>query len=349
MRGECENETVVYVGIDVHRNSFAVCCLQQGSKAKRCTVPPTSGSVVQLVRKYFPQATRVKSCYESGYSGFWLHHELCEEGFQNIVVHAASIPVQQNDKVKTDKRDSTKLAKLLSQGALQGIQIPSPTIERMRILARHREQLMRARRRLQVQCRMRLHQFGLLPPTFSGVLRVKDVEALLENLPYDDITFNLELALEQWRLLRLQISQVDRLIRKRVRECDLCKVYQSVPGIGPLTAYVLATELGTMQQFANVKRLASFVGLTPSEYSSGDKTWKGAITRQGNSRLRYLLIEAAWKAVRKDPEMQRFFAGLSARTSKQKAIVAVARKLLIRVRALVRTKTNYQINFNAAV
>lgn len=243
----------------------------------------------------------MRTCYEAGYSGFWLHRELEAAGIQNIVVHAASIEVAANDRVKTDKRDSLKLATQLAAGRLKGIRVPSLEEEYRRLLPRTRDQISRAIRRVQNQIRMRLHQFGLVPEDFNRVLRVKDAEAFLEKFE-GDLKFSLERLLEQWECLLEQRRALEKRMREQAKEDPLEALYRSVPGIGVLTARVLSTELGDMSQFPNIRALYSFTGLTPSESSSGEKVQRGHISRQGSPRLRYMLIEASWKAVRKDPD-----------------------------------------------
>ena len=171
----------VYIGLDVHRAFFVASCVCEGVVVKRCRMPSKSEAVISLISKYFSES-EVKTCYESGYSGFWLHRELAAAGISNIVVHAASIEVAANDRVKTDKRDSLKMAHQLAAGRLKGIRVPSVEQEQERLLTRTREQLMRAKRRAQIQIRMRLHQFGLFPAHIERVIRLKDVDALLETM-----------------------------------------------------------------------------------------------------------------------------------------------------------------------
>lgn len=105
----------VYIGLDVHRAFFVASCVCDAVVVKRMRMPPRSEAVISLIRKYFPDS-EVRTCYESGYSGFWLHRELCAAGVSNIVVHAASIEVAANDRVKTDKRDSLNMAYQLAAG-----------------------------------------------------------------------------------------------------------------------------------------------------------------------------------------------------------------------------------------
>ena len=336
----------VYIGIDVHRAFFVASCVSEGVVVKRCRMPPQSAAVISLITKYFPEA-EVKTCYEAGFSGFWLHRELHAAGVSNIVVHAASIEVAANDRVKTDKRDSLKMAEQLSAGRLRGIRVPAVAEERRRLLTRTREQLMRAKRRVQIQIRMRLHQFGMFPAEIERVIRLADVEELLTGMD-GELQISISCVYSQWKHLIEQVKELDSEISVQGETDPLIAIYRSVPGIGPLTAHILSSELGDMSQFTNERALFSFTGLTPGEYSSGKSVHRGCISRQGSARLRHVLVEAAWKAIRKDTVLKEFFERIAVKSGKKRAIVAVARKLIGRVRAAVRAHAQYEVGHQKA-
>lgn len=336
----------VYIGIDVHRAFFVASCISDGEVLKRCRMPPQSSAVISLITKYFPEA-EVKTCYEAGYSGFWLHRELEAAGISNIVVHAASIEVAANDRVKTDKRDSLKMAEQLSTGRLKGIRVPSIQEEQRRLLTRTREQLMRAKKRVQVQIRMRLHQFGMFPEGIERVIRLADVEELLSGID-GELQLSISCLYDQWKHIAEQIRVLEKEIGAQALSDPLVAIYRSVPGIGPLTAHILSSELGDMSQFKNERAIFSFTGLTPGEYSSGNNVHRGRISRQGSARLRHILVEAAWKAIRKDSVLREFFDRIAVKSGKKRAIVAVARKLIGRVRAAVRAQTQYEVGHKKA-
>jgi transposase len=134
-------------------------------------MPGTAEAVVALARKEFPGAS-VLAAYEAGYSGFWLHRKLEAAGIRCLVVHVASIEVSSRDMVKTDKRDSLKIAEQLAAGRLRGVRVPSIEEEQRRLLTRTREQLMNKKRRVMVQIRMRLHYFGLFPESINRRLKL---------------------------------------------------------------------------------------------------------------------------------------------------------------------------------
>lgn len=124
--------------------------------------------------------------------------------------------------------------------------------------------------------------------------------------------------------------------------------YRSAPGVGAISARVLSNELGNMAAFANERQLFSYTGLTPTEHSSGEQIHRGHISKQGNRYLRGILVEIAWRAIRKDPDLRQFFERLHPRTGKKRAIVAVARKLIGRIRAAFRKGELYQSGYETS-
>jgi transposase len=121
--------------------------------------------------------------------------------------------------------------------------------------------------------------------------------------------------------------------------------YRSAPGVGPISARVLSNELADMSAFANERQLFSYTGLTPTEHSSGEQVHRGHISRQGNRHLRAILIEIAWRSLAKDPNLKQFFERLHPRIGSQRAIIAVARKLVGKIRAAFRKGELYQMGY----
>ncbi|CAL7961865.1 transposase [Gammaproteobacteria bacterium] len=148
---------------------------------------------------------------------------------------------------------------------------------------------------------------------------------------------------EQWLTIADKVKEIDKkLVEQAKKESKLDNIYQSVPGIGPLSARILANELGDMKQFSNEKKLFSFTGLTPREYSSGDKKCLGSISRQGRPVLRKILVEAAWVAIKRDKNLENIFEAITKRVGKKRAIVGIARRLVGRIRACIRNKEEYK-------
>lgn len=140
---------------------------------------------------------------------------------------------------------------------------------------------------------------------------------------------------------------IDLELKKQAQvDLNLETVYRSVPGIGPLSARILANELGDMSQFKNERVLFSFVGLTPTEHSSGESIRQGHITRQGAGRLRKVLTECAWITISKDPAMAEVFNRISLKRGKKRAIIAIARRLIGKIRACFKTNSLYKIGIS---
>jgi len=334
---------IAFVGIDVHAKTYKVSVVVDGEVFKGWTCPADSKVLIESLNRVCEGAESIKVVYEAGFAGFVLCRDLERAGFGTIVVNPSSIEVAANDRVKTDKKDAKKLALHLFQGRLKGIKIPSESEELGRQAHRARSQLVSARKRVMNQIRARLRLFGLLGCEDQAVLRESKVNECLENCP-EDLKVVIEAELCVWRTLNEQIGNLNAEMKKQSKAPKaLDELYQSIPGIGPIGSRILSSELGDMSQFKNERALASFVGLTPTEHSSGESMRKGHISRQGSSRLRGMLVEAAWTAIQRDPILRQYYSQLSVRTGAKRAIVAVARKLLLRARALAKTGEVYRL------
>lgn len=151
---------IIYVGIDVHKKHYSVTCLCDGVVAKRATLKASAEELMAFLNKYFLGA-KFKTAYEAGFSGFGLHRHLVQHGIENSVVHAASIEISARDRVKTDKRDSLKIATQLSSGRLKGIHVPSEEREAYRSITRLRETWVEERTRVGNQIKSLLAFHGL--------------------------------------------------------------------------------------------------------------------------------------------------------------------------------------------
>src|SRR5215470_9635345 len=159
-----------------------------------------------------------------------------------------------------------------------------------------------------------------------------------------ELRVSLTLLADQWRFVTRQLLEVRRLLREQAKaQVALETVYRSVPGVGEVVARTFATALGDRTRFANERALCSYTGLTPSAYSSGTAMRRGHISRQGVSRLRHGLVDTAWRALPRDPILQAMFDRMAATRGKQRAIVAMARRLIGRIRACFRHGTTYAV------
>jgi len=339
---------VIYVGIDVHKKTYSCVSICEGEIVRRDTMPARPEILLNYLKNSFSDATQINTAYEAGFSGFHLHRYLIFQGINNIVVNPSSIEVSSRDRVKTDKRDALKIAIQLSVGRLHGIFVPASEREEKRSITRLRSNILSARNRAGRQFKSLLFTQGLIDMADDTVICEKWISKKLKEVVAggytNDFYYSLNQYAELWMHLTKQMKEIEsRLTMQAEEDKILHMLYESVPGIGPIHARQLANELGDMKQFKNEKQLFSYTGLTPSEHSSGEHTRQGHITRQGNSVLRKILIEAAWVAIKKDPGLDKIFKRLANTRGKKRAIVGVARRLIGRIRICILTGVFYEI------
>jgi transposase len=144
------NQHPIFIGIDVHKKTYSITAMTEGQIVKRDRLPASPKLLISYCKKFFPNK-KIFSAYEAGFSGFNLHRELVNNNIDNLVVHPASIEIASRDRVKTDKRDSLKIATQLAAGRLKSINIPSPQRESYRAITRLRDKLIKDRSRISVQ------------------------------------------------------------------------------------------------------------------------------------------------------------------------------------------------------
>ncbi len=160
---------------------------------------------------------------------------------------------------------------------------------------------------------------------------------------YEELTYTFRSILKQWLELRNKIKEVNKELQKQAKKDPLEEIYRSVPGIGPQAARVLSNELGDMAHFESEKKLFSYTGLTPSEHSSGQHIRQGGISKQGNTSVRRILILSSWVAVGIDKNLGEIYSKLAKRAGGKRAIVAIARRLIGRIRACLITGALYEL------
>jgi len=332
----------IYLGIDVHKKTYAVTAIYEKIVVKKATLPAHPEGLVAFCKKYFPGAVIV-SAYEAGFSGFHLHRMLEKNGIKNLVVHAAGIEVAVGDRVKTDKRDSLKIATQLEAHRLKGIHIPTEEREEKRALTRLRDTMVEHRTATANQIKALLHQHGLISPMAQKKVCPKWIESLKKLAMRDGIRFALNHLVDMWQQHTARIKEINVEIGKQaIEDSTLEMTYRTAPGIGPVGARVLANELEDMLYFDNERQIFSYTGLTPSEHSSGGHVRKGHISRQGKTVIRKILVLAAWRAIQRDSQLKAVYERISIRAGGKKAIVAVARRLIGHIRACFRKECFYR-------
>ena len=330
----------VFVGIDVHKKTNVIVVYCENSLVKKWTSPANPESIAEQLNKFFKGA-EIYTAYEAGFSGFRLHRVLKAAGIQSIVIHAASVEIKSNDRVKTDKRDAKKIAEQLAVGRLRAIHVPTEGEEQRRSLSRGREQVVARRTGIGNQIKMKLHYLGIEIPCDK-----KMSESLLQWVEKQQMAtehmFAISELIDAWRQESKRIKRFDKKLAEQAAKDPLEKIYRSCPGIGAISARTLSNEIGDMSRFNNERQLFSASGLTPGEYSTGEHIRRGHISRQGAPRLRGLLVEAAWRAIAADSGLKGFYIRIAQRRDGKRAIVAVARKLLGRLRHCLKNHVEWK-------
>jgi transposase len=339
-----------YIGIDVHKNSWAVTIRSLHLHLEHFSQPPSVQVLVSHLRKKYPGGDYY-SAYEAGFCGTGIHEELCAKGVQNIVVHAADIPfTDKQNKNKTDIHDSRSIAFHLEKGNLHGIYIMPRDKQELRSLFRFRQ----AKVRDLARTTNRLKSFLL----FSGI-RISLAFEGKEYLSAKVLAWlsRLELASEAGRITlkkymddlvyhRGQLLQITQALRKQM-QMRYEQVYQcllSIPGIGSITAIALLAEIGDFSRFDNHAEYCSFLGVIPWEGSSGESNYTKGIQPRCNKFLRPLIVEASWVAIKKEPKLLSYYRQYAVKNSKH-AIIKVARKLALTAKAVAQKLQHYKPDY----
>jgi transposase len=337
----------IYVGLDVHKRSWSVSILSEHCEHKTFTQPPEADKLAGYLRRQFPGA-RYHSVYEAGYSGFWIHDQLKDQGIDSIVVNPADVPTNDKERRgKGDRADCRKLARSLRSGQLQGIYVPCRWTLEDRSLVRTRQSMVRKQTRCKNQIKSILFFYGIHLADQSIMSHwFRRFIGWIESIQMERAsgTMALKIHLEELAHLRQIIASLNRAILALSRSEPYraqVRLLRTIPGISTLTAMTLLTELHDIHRFGSLGQLLSYVGLVPDTRASGEKTHTGGITERRHGQLRWLLIEASWVAVRKDPALLMAFEQSLRRMRKTRAIVKIAKKLLNRIRYVLKNQTEY--------
>jgi len=338
-----------YVGLDVHKKSWAVTIRSLGIELAHFTQPPGAQALLRYLQRDFPGGLYY-SAYEAGFCGTGSHEALCKLGINNMLVHAADIPATDKQKKnKTDLHDSRSIAEHLERGNLHGIHVLTQEQQELRSLFRLRESkvsdVTRANNRLKS---FLMYYSILLPETVSknGFLSGKALAWLDIELGDAAGTLVLQQYIGELKYQRQQLSQITRSLRDQLLALykQTYESLLSVPGIGAVTAMGLIAEVADFTRFNDPDEYSSYLGLCPWEDSSGDHIKTRGMQPRCNSHLRPLLIEASWAAIRKSRSLFAYYSKHAGKGGK-KAIVKVARKLAMIAKGVVTTGQHYQEDY----
>lgn len=292
------NTSVIYVGLDVHKDSIVIAIAREGREVAENwkTIPYDGVRLRKALKMLAKQGETLKVCYEAGPTGFGLCRRLREAGIDCMVVAPSLVPGKPGDRVKTDSRDARKLAHFLRSGDLTEVYVPDEAVEAIRDLERARDDAKCAERAARHQLGKfllrhdrhwegtnwtRKHLDWVRTQRFGYPAQQRVLEDYLKTV--EDLAERVE-----------RLTQEMEALVKETTLAPLVQALQAFRGISVVSAVTIAAEVGDLRRFATARQFMSYVGLVPSEDSTGKRKRQGRITRCGNAHLRKILVEAAW-------------------------------------------------------
>lgn len=269
----------------------------------------------------------------------WFERLLAELGYELWIGDPAKIRAAEVRRQKTDRRDAEHLVQLLLENRFPRIWVPTLAERDLRQLVLHRHRLVGLRTRVKNQLQAVALNEGMQRKKRLWSKRGREEFEQLRLLPWAGRRRQDLLALLDG--FDGSITELSQAVEREANQRPEVRRLMTHPGVGPLTALAFVLTIGPVERFGCGKQVASYLGLIPSEYSSGGHQRLGHISKQGNTLLRWLLVEAAHVAVQRDPEWRRRFLHLSLRRQRSVAIVAVARKLAVRLYWMLRKGCDY--------
>jgi transposase len=290
---------IKYVGLDVHKDSITIAIADEGRNGNVRVYGKIANNHLQIdkvMRKLISQNNQLRCVYEAGPCGYTLYRHLKNKGIDCVVVAPALIPKKSGDRVKNDRRDATKLATLHRAGELTAVYVPDSRDEALRDLVRARGDIQKALRTVKQQINSFLLRYAILYPgkTKWSKAHLNWLEDLKMPHPAQQIALTeyLDLMANNQDRVRRITKQIEALCQTW-RLWPVVQALQSLRGISLISAVTVLAELGDLSRFDNPSQLMAYLGLVPSEHSSGDSVKKGSITKTGNTHVRKTLIESA--------------------------------------------------------
>jgi transposase len=292
--------TTLYVGMDVHKEFIAVAYVARDHDAQVIylgTIGTRQADIDQLIRQLHSKAKHLVFVYEAGPCGYWLYRYLSKKGYVCWVVAPALIPKKAGDRVKTDRRDAVQLARLMRSGDLTPVYVPTVEDEAIRDLCRAREDAIADLKAAKFRLKAFLlrHDIRYTGQATWGPAHLRWLSEVVCPTPAQQIVFQEYVRAVTEHTERLQ--RLEQELQEHVKSWRLNPVVealQALRGVQFTVAVTTVAELGDLTRFENPRQLMKYLGLIPSEYSTGERRRQGAITKAGNTHARRALVEGAW-------------------------------------------------------
>jgi len=330
-----------YIGFDIDSKKVSVCVIESGKQDLYATIGPDIGSMQRFLDSLKQSGSPLYLAYEvSGYSGY-LHDCLSPHVDRITVANPTKTTWIYRTAKKTDRIDARKLAVLLSIGELPTVYVPNKEVRQWRQTILHRRNLVKEICRIKNRIRAVLKSVGHFKAGHKGGWWKKANTHWMELLASGAELWQMQLEqlLAEYGFLNQQLEKVTSRLDVYLTSKPGAKLIMSIPGIGPRTAEAVLAYTDQVNRFDGSREYCSYFGVVPKLDESGDCRRVGHITKHGPSVVRWLLCEAAWKSIRKSPSLKRFYERVMHGDvkRKKKAIVAVCRKLLSIMRAMLTT------------
>jgi transposase len=329
------------IGVDLHKRESQLCIItSEGELIERRIVTSPARFTAVLGER-----PRARILLEASTESEWVARHLEALGHEVIVADPGFAPMYatRSKRVKTDRRDARALCDALRIGAYRAIHRASDAQRHVRAELAVRDALVRTRTRYIGVIKAFIRREGLRVP--SG--EAEQTAAKVARLALPDATAR-ELAplLALLAPLNAEIAAADARLIALAGESAVVRRLRTVPGVGPVTAVAFVAALDDVTRFENAHQVQAYLGLVPSEYSSGERQLRGRITKRGNPRMRWLLVEAAWRILRapaaEGTALKAWTEGIAARRGKRIAVVALARRLAGILYVLWRDDVDYR-------
>lgn len=292
--------TTTYVGLDVHKDSIVV-AIAEGSRDGEVrhygAISGDLGALDRLLRKLRSRHARLAFVYEAGPCGYVIYRHLKKQGLSCTVVAPSKTPKKSGDKIKNDRRDAMDLARLHRAGELTGVYVPAAEDEAMRDLTRAREDAKSVERkaRQRLQALLLRHDQRFAGRTRWGQAHRRWLATVKMDHPAQQVAFQeyVDAVEESTRRVERLTEQI-RSLSASWRMAPVVEALRTFRGVDLVVAATLVAEVGDLTRFDHPSELMAFLGLIPSEHSSGPKQRRGAITKAGNGHARRVLVEGAW-------------------------------------------------------